>query len=57
MFISSGFSSLIIFSSFIIAMGNASKNVVSFEASNIPNKSLEEYLFALDFFPIILLMI
>lgn len=38
-------------------MGNASKNWISFEASNIPNKSLEEYLFALAFFPIILLMI
>ena len=45
------------FSSLIIAMGKASKNVISFEASNIPNKSLEEYLFALVFFPIILLMI
>ena len=57
MLISSGFSSLIIFSSFIIAIGNASKKVISFEASNIPNKSLEEYLLDLVFFPIILLMI
>ena len=50
-------SSLIIFSSFIIAMGNASTNEISFEASNIPDKSLKEYLFTFIFFPIILAMI
>ena len=39
-------------------MGKASKNVISFEASNIPYKSLDDYLFiCFCFFPIILLII